>query len=134
MTVSSILSTQLLTPLHAATCQAPSCPPDTIDMNNFDASGGPKKSTVYLLVITGISLFCTCLFTSFLPTQKAMCAAWKKKGEEAGEGHRDRRAVVTLGVAMLIVMYGIVGSVLLLDPKLSCSKFIGGPGCGGVNG
>ncbi len=31
------------------------------------------------------------------------------KGEEAGDTHRDRRAFVTLVVALLIVGYGILG-------------------------
>ena len=39
------------------------------------------------------------------------------------------RAALTLVVAVVIVVYGIVGSVLLLDKRTSCLKFIGGPGC-----
>jgi hypothetical protein len=134
MTVSGILATQLLTPLHAATCQpaqseAGTCPADTIDMAHFDASGGPKKSTIYLLVTTAIGLVSVFVFTQYLPTQKAMCVEWKEKGEKSGDRHRDRRAFVTMFVAFAIVAYGIVGSILLLNPSTSCLKFIGGPGC-----
>lgn len=45
MTVSSILATQLLAPLGAATCPrgVDPCPPGTIDNKNFDESGGPWK-------------------------------------------------------------------------------------------
>jgi hypothetical protein len=43
ITVASILSTQLLAPLGAAGCAEDNCPPDAIDLNNFDASDGPRK-------------------------------------------------------------------------------------------
>jgi hypothetical protein len=81
-------------------------------------------------VTTAVSLAATVCFTAFLPTQKPMCQAWKEKGELAGARHRNLRAALTLVFAVLIVAYGILGSVLLLDKRTSCLKFIGGPGCG----
>lgn len=90
------------------------------------------RSTKYLLVVTAIGM-CACLvFTTFLPTQKAMCAEWKRRGELAGGS--NLRAGLTLLVALVIVGYGITGSILLMNPKTSCMKAIGGPGCTGEEG
>lgn len=120
-------------PVHFIACLRPYVPLSlSLTHTHNQLINQPQKknrSTSYLLVTTIVSLAATACFTCFLPTQRAMCQQWKALGETASARQRDVRAALTLVVAVVIVAYGIVGSVLLLDKRTSCLKFIGGPGC-----
>jgi amino acid transporter len=125
--VSYIFATQLMTPLDAAGCTSSPCPPNTVDLNNFDASDGPRRFSLYTLVITSIAVSGALLFTRFLPRQREQCHEWKKEGEEQTGSNLRGAAVVV--VTTLVVAYGVLGSVLLLIPSTSCYAWIGGEGC-----
>jgi hypothetical protein len=75
----------------------------------------------------GISIGANCIFTQFLPTQKAQCAEWKINGLKIGKS--KERAYIFMFVVFIVVGYGIMASVLLLDTNTSCLKLFGGAGC-----
>jgi hypothetical protein len=75
----------------------------------------------------GISLVANFTFTQFLPQQKEQCAEWKRKGEVAGKS--KLRANIFMVAVVVIVSYGILASILLLDTNTSCLKLFGGAGC-----
>jgi hypothetical protein len=55
------------------------------------------------------------------------CAEWKKKGEE--NGLSGRRGLVNLVMCLVVIIYGFLVAVLLLDPSTSCLEVVGGLGC-----
>ena len=79
------------------------------------------------VVAVGIALVANFVFTQFLPRQKDHCAEWKRRGEELGNS--KLRAYLCIGAVFVIVSYGIMASVLLLDTNTSCLKLFGGAGC-----
>ena len=108
LTVSSIIATQLLSPLDAAGCSSYDddyvCPSNTVAVNSansFNASNGPSRFTEYTLVLTGISIGCTLLFTPLLPKDKAQCHKWKEDGEKFGNS--STRGYLTLSLCLITV-------------------------------
>jgi hypothetical protein len=81
----------------------------------------------YLLSLVGIALVAKVVLTQFLPRQKEHCAEWKRKGELQGKS--VRRAYFFMGAVVVIVSYGILASVLLLDANTACMPLFGGAGC-----
>ena len=122
-----ILATQIMSPLKAVGCSASTCSADTVNLNNFDGTDGPWRFTSYLLVLTAVAVASSLVFTPFLPGNKDQCRVWKAEGDASGSSWF--RGCASLSVVVLIVVYGIVGSVLLLLPKTSCEAWIGGSGC-----
>lgn len=130
LTVSSIIATQLLSPMDAAGCSDDECPSTTVNVNSvagFDASDGPSRFTYYTLVLTGISIFFCVVFTQFLPQNKAQCHEWKVEGER--RGNSKTRGFFTLFLSVVTVAYGFIVAILLLDSDTSCLPAIGGSGC-----
>lgn len=134
LTVSGIIATQLLTPLDAAGCSTYDddyvCPSNTVSVNSgnsFNASDGPNRFTIYTLVLTGISIGATLMFTPLLPRDKAQCQTWKEEGERLGNS--TARGYFTLALCVITVVYGFVVAVLLLNPDTSCLAAVGGTGC-----
>ena len=132
-TMGGIIGTQLLSAFDAAGCtsnafgEGEECAEDSVDLYNYDNDEGPAKYTKYILTITCISVLGTLVFAPFLPQQKQECHEWKKLGEEAGES--ATRGKITLFVAFIVVVYGMLGSVLLVNEDYSCMKWLGGEGC-----
>jgi preprotein translocase subunit SecG len=129
-----------------------SCPSDTVDVmggGNFVSTDGPRRFSVYTVFIIAVNLVATLLFVQFLPPQKEQCHAWRKKvcqvaflrimlihikmdscyvqGEIAGRGQYVGYAAVT--IAAVIVLYGIIISILLMDNSTACLGAVGGTGC-----
>ena len=155
--LSSIISTQLLTPFHANTCLTPSgtCPNDEVNMSSMKAyrqTNGPSKFTAYSLFIFGINVFGILVFTEFLPRQKDQCREWRDEVyDEAAQAkpirsiadlpklltrlnawyvrNRVRVGQTSLFIAATIIMYDVASAIALLNPNWSCSPAFGGSGC-----
>ena len=99
VTVSSVFSVQLLTPLNTAGCTddystGPNtlgvngtsmgdygkCDPSkVVDIDNLEtwrAYDGPTRFRNYALTLIGIAIGASLIFVPFLPADKAMCAEW----------------------------------------------------------
>ena len=63
----------------------------------------------------------------FLPRSIAHCAEWKAEG--IAKGNSQIRGYITMGMCFVMVAYGFICAILLLDPKTSCMKLVGGMGC-----
>ena len=127
-TVSGIIATQLLTPLHAAGCTDDNCPSNTVAVNqDFDKSNGPIRYTRYCLILIGVSVVCCIVFTQFLPKNKAQCHEWKLQGEKTGAS--SAIGWTSLFLACITVGYGFAVAILLLIPSTSCLAAVGGSGC-----
>lgn len=132
LTLNGIVSTQLLTPLKAVGCDDDygDCPSNTVTVtspSSFRATDGPDRFTNYTLVLTAVSLTVCVIFTRFLPASKEECHIWKLEGEASGKSLlRGRVAMV---MAFVIVGYGLIAAVLLLDVNTACQPAIGGSGC-----
>ena len=90
-------------------------------------SNGPEKFTNYTLILTAINVVNTAIWVNFLPSSKEECAVWKKEGERKG----DQRSIGIINVTMccMMVLYGFIVAILLLDPSTSCEQAVGGDGC-----
>ena len=156
-TISSIISTQLLSPMHANTCSNPSgtCPHDEVNTSsayNYFKTDGPNKFMAYTLLIFVINLCGIAVFTGFLPRQKDQCEEWKNQDYSAaatkakaagGTGlwmilsqandifvsNRVRVGYTATIVASVIILYEVVTAVALLNPNWSCNVAFGGSGC-----
>jgi hypothetical protein len=132
-TVSGILSTQLLGSVNANGCDnedPATCPDTTVALattESFEDTGGPRKFTSYTIILVCITFVGTIIFTPFLPSSKDKCHYWKTLGEKAGLS--DRRALYTLILSVVVVSYGILCAVLLLNDSTQCMTWIGGSGC-----
>lgn len=127
-----IVSTQLLTPLKASSCNdgLDACPSNTVvtsSTETYEASDGPNRFTQYTLVITMIGLASCCLFTPFLPASQEQCKAWRKKGDLMGAS--VLRGKIALTLSAITILYGVIAAILLLDVKTSCLPLVGGEGC-----
>lgn len=130
ITLSSVISTQLLYPVRANGCTVQPCAADTVNLTSdlaYEDSNGPSKFTVYTFMLVGISIAATLVFGEFLPKNKEMCHEWKAVGEHSGG--RLFRGVIGLFMSVAVVIYGILASILLLDNRTSCLPEIGGQGC-----
>ena len=103
-TLNTIVATQLLEAVDSAVCNNKDyCPPGTVNLIGM------------------------VLFTKFLPKQKAQCHEWRKKGEDAGNSFLY--GVASTAIAVLCITYGILCSIMLVNPKTACMKAFGGSGC-----
>lgn len=134
LTINGILGTQLLLPMNAIACQEAtwgSCPPDSVSINQgtegYFSTGGPDKFTNYCLLVSGLSLINSCIWVWWLPASVDECADWKRKGEE--NGLSARRGSVNLAMCLIVIIYGFLVAVLLLDGSTSCLEVVGGLGC-----
>lgn len=138
----TILSTQLLSPLKAVTCTqstvddatAGACTADQVNVfsqQTFQDTDGPRKFTIYSVVILSISLCALAFFTRFLPRQKFECAEWKALGD-TGKFWLSPNSVgrTSAAIASTIVLYQIFSSTALLNPSTACLTMFGGSGCG----
>jgi hypothetical protein len=131
--VNGIIATQLLIPTDSRACDnyndddggasavSETCPSNTVDLasySTFKASNGPEKYRNYCLVLTGITIFSTIVFTRFLPKSKEECYLWKKVGEE--HGHNRKRGYFTVFLTCLIIG---VSLVVFLFSTLSAHAF-----------
>jgi hypothetical protein len=139
-TIKGILSTQLLFAVDANGCVGSSsgsssgsettCPPNTVDLSSVEAyenTNGPEKFSNYTFLIIGISLVFCFLFTQYLPKSKEECIEWKNKGNEIGKS--NLRAKFILIIFTILILYGIIGAILLLNSTTACLQFVGGNGC-----
>eukprot|EP01041_Mallomonas_annulata_P002110 gene2110-4125_t len=130
ITLAGVISTQLLHPVHANGCTAEPCGSDTVNLKSveqYEATDGPRRFSYYTVLLIGVSIGATLLFAQFLPRSKEQCHEWRAIGEHTG--NRFIRGILGLCLALAIVLYGILASVLLLDSKTSCLPEIGGSGC-----
>jgi hypothetical protein len=116
--VNGIIATQLLIPTDSRACDTngddastvgETCPSNTVDLTSystFKASNGPEKYRNYCLILTGITIFSTIVFTRFLPKSKEECYLWKKVGEE--HGHNRKRGYFTVFLTCLIIGVSLV--------------------------
>ena len=141
LVVNVVVATQLLTPLDAVSCTEGGADDDgtcardqvnTYSKSAYDDSHGPRRFTVYTLVVLAISLVSMLFFTPFLPRTKAECAEWKERGEQ-GNFVFSRRTTGLLSslIAFVMVVYSIVSSVAYIIPSTACMPAFGGSGCSG---
>ena len=104
--LSSIIATQLLTPMKAVGCDddGGGCSSNTVIVtgkDSFDASDGPARFTHYTLLLTGISIVGCLVFTQFLPGSKEECHEWRRIGEIIGTS--ERRGWLSLLITFFII-------------------------------
>ncbi len=133
LTISSIIGTQLLAEANSIGCQLDDytqCPPDSVSIISreaFVATDGPSRYTNYNWMVFGVSAINASIWVWFLPRNIAQCAEWKAEGQK--KGNSKTRGIVAATLCVLMVGYGFICAVLLLNPKTSCLKFVGGTGC-----
>lgn len=133
ITLNSIIATQLLQVTKAAACDSTddsSCASNTVDISsvsNYLDSDGPTRFTKYTLLILAINVVGILFFTRFLPRQKEECHEWRKIGELRGQSSLVGWASLT--IAIVVIAYGILASVMLLNTATSCIPAFGGTGC-----
>jgi len=129
--VNGVISTQLLTPLNAVSCDDDGgCGSNTVSttsQQSFNDSDGPWRYTQYTLILNSISVATCFIFTPFLPKSKEQCHEWKLIGEQAGES--NTRARIGLALCIVTILYGVVAAVLLLNTSTACLPEVGGAGC-----
>ena len=93
-------------------------------------SGGPKNYTKYSLILFVINVAGTLIFTPFLPANAKECHDWKKQGDNA-EAYlsKTNTGYISFALSAFLLLYGIIGSALILDPNISCRIAFGGDGC-----
>ena len=121
-TVNGIISTQLLTPMNSVGCDDDygNCPSNTVvvtSKSSFDSSDGPSRFTNYTLLLTGVSIGATLLFTPFLPSSKDECHEWKLIGEEMGSS--TTRGYITLAMAVITVGVSLLSEVFFISVFLN---------------
>ena len=122
-TISSIIATQLLSSTNAMKVSDES-------LQSFQQSGGPKSFTDYTWIIFAINIIGTFAFTSFLPKQKDQCQEWRLQGEMSRAFPSNRvSGYLSIAISSFVLIYGVLGAIVLLDPKLSCLSAFGGSGC-----
>jgi len=130
ITLSGVISTQLLYPVGANGCTVQPCRSNTVDLTSTDSylsTQGPWRFTCYTLLLIITSISATLLFVKFLPRTKEQCHEWKEIGDFSG--NRTIRGAIGLLLSSAVVFYGIIASVLLLDKHTACLPEIGGSGC-----
>lgn len=134
--MSGVIATQLLAPFRVVGCvssdddtSSSQCGADTVNLHSpaaFQNSNGPQRYTIYCIALIAITITCTFIFTPFLPENKAECCEWRRFGEQ----HPSRyRPYLTGFLCVVVVLYGFVATILLLNPSTSCLPAIGGEGC-----
>lgn len=139
--ISTIIATQLLTPMNAVECKegtdddatAGACSSNQVNVysyETFKASNGPNTFTYYSLLILSINIFALLFFTRFLPRQKFECSDWKLMGE-SGKFFLTPKwvGICSAVIALCIIGYQLASAVALLNPKTSCNPAFGGSGC-----
>ena len=129
-TVNGIISTQLLLPLKTIGCSTEPCPDSSVDITSKEAyfsTNGPHKFTVYTLTLLCISVSSCLIFVWNLPRSKNQCHEWKEAGELSGNS--PIRGYISLFLAAVMIIYGFIAAILLLDPATSCLPSVGGIGC-----
>jgi len=133
LTVSTIVGTQLLVPVNAIGCQLvdyTQCSADSVNIKSipgFVATDGPSRYTDYTWLIFGVNIVNASIWVWFLPRSIAHCAEWKAEG--IAKGNSQIRGFIAMGMCLVMVAYGFICALLLLDPKTSCLKLVGGMGC-----
>lgn len=139
LNLSTIVATQLLTPLSATSCDTNyidddgTCTSSQVNLNSKETyrdTDGPKKFTQYQLVIMAINVVCVFIFTQFLPKQKAQCHEWRMLGE-SGKYWLSSTTVgyISSAIAVTVVLYQVIAAVILLNPATACLPAFGGSGC-----
>ena len=59
-----------------------------------------------------------------------MCHEWNALGDVVAYRYKIIRGVFGSFLAVVVVLYGLMASILLLDSKTSCLEIVGGSGCG----
>ena len=150
--INGILSTQLLTPLHANVCSAASgvCPSgagvNLYSKYTYFSTDGPSKFTRYALLVFFINVVGIVIFTPFLPRQKDQCAVWRDQDyknmpprtgifawygafNDWFVGDRLRVAYASLAISVVVIFYQMSSTIAFLNPSFSCSPIFGGAGC-----
>lgn len=137
--MSTILATQLLTPMEATSCDSNFVDDDVgceshqvnlYDYDSFKDSNGPTKFTNYQLVILAINIVGMLLFTQFLPRQKDECAKWKLLGESDEFWLKSANiGRISFVIATCIISYQILSLIMFLNPQTACLPAFGGSGC-----
>jgi hypothetical protein len=133
LTVSNIIGTQILVPANAIGCQLldySKCAADSVSITSisgFIATDGPSRYTNYTWIIFAVNIVNASIWVWFLPRSIAHCAEWKAEG--IAKGNSQIRGYIASGMCLVMVAYGLICAVLLLDPKTSCLKIVGGNGC-----
>ena len=131
--VSGVLSTQFLIAVGGLPCtddDVTQCPSNTVSLestSDYKETDGPRKYSDYTFLLIGVQIIGALLFVPFLPASKQECSDRKRIGEEKGDS--ETRAYICLGLASVVIFYGILATILLLDDKTSCMQWIGGEGC-----
>ena len=150
-TINTIISTQLLTPMHANIYQNSGSCPNTAGVNvysmqTYNATDGPDKFTAYTLLIFAINMAGIAFFTQFLPRQKDQCAEWRdqdyanlppregwlavfSRANDWFVSNRLRVGRTSVAIATFIILYEVTVAVALLNPNWSCLPAFGGSGC-----
>ena len=114
-------------------CTTTPCPANTVDVSNINtylATGGPKGFTTYSLILFIVNIAGTLIFTSFLPANVKECHDWKQQGDAAENClSKNNTGYISLALSTFLLLYGIIGSIIILDPKVSCRIAFGGQGC-----
>eukprot|EP01041_Mallomonas_annulata_P002108 gene2108-4119_t len=127
--ISAAISTQLLLPLRAIGCTKGPCATDEVDLTSvstYESSDGPRRFTSYTLIIVVINIIGTFTFARFLPKNAQECREWNTIGDSSK--YRGIRGYISMALAIVVIAYGIAGSILLLDEDTACMKAVGGSG------
>jgi hypothetical protein len=128
--LSTVVGTQFLEPVHAQACNQEPCPANSVDVSSLSAylaSDGPNRYVHYTVVVLVVNLVSLAIATSFLPRQRDQCHEWRIQGESTGNSRKIGYASICLSVCM--VGYGIIASIMLINPHTSCYQAFGGTGC-----
>lgn len=113
--VNGVISTQMLTPLNAVSCDGDGgCGSHTVSttsQQSFNDSDGPWRYTQYTLILNSISVAACFIFTPFLPKSKEQCHEWKLIGDQKGNSTTRARIGLVMCVVTILVsclMYSAV--------------------------
>jgi len=137
--LSTIVATQLLTPMKATSCDTnyvdddSTCESNQVNLNSEDTyrdTNGPRQFTYYQLLILGINIVSVLIFTNFLPRQKDECHEWKMLGESGKYWLSPTRVgQISVVIAVVVVSYQILAGAMLFNPSTACLPAFGGGGC-----
>ena len=109
------------------------CSSNTINVTNLSTylqTGGPKGNTKYSWIIFIINVIGTFVFTPFLPANIKECHLWKEKGTASDAfPSKTQTGWLSFALATTLLLYGIILSILIMVPQISCKEAFGGSGC-----
>lgn len=82
---------------------------------------------MFNIFILAVNIGGCLVFAPFLPKSKDECKKWQMQGQTMGSSRV--RGYLTCAIAVVVICYGIMVAILLLDSDTSCLTIVGGEGC-----